>query len=237
MNIPQTPKWFIYTAHLAAWLTCAYFLTINFTMPELMAEYVRKDQFEGGGLIENLTVFILFPGIILGLYAFIKYRKLMRPFWTAYWLLLWVFACIYFAGEEASWGQWYFNWETPESYSEINDQNETNLHNTSTWFDQKPRTLVEIWIFITGLILPAVYFFKQRRTAFNWQDWIHPVPSLISAAALFTLVRLTGWIDYKNIANLFGSSEFREFTIALFLTLYLISYYARLSRLAANANN
>lgn len=35
-------------------------------------------------------------------------------------------------GEELSWGQRIFRWETPESYAAINHQGETNLHNLAT---------------------------------------------------------------------------------------------------------
>ncbi len=36
---------------------------------------------------------------------------------------------IFMIGEEISWGQRLFGWETPESYASINKQEETNLHN------------------------------------------------------------------------------------------------------------
>lgn len=73
-------------------------------------------------------------------------------------LLLWVapadIGAIYVAGEEASWGQHFFAWTTPEQWGQINDQNETNLHNVSSWLDQKPRGLLEIGVVVGGIILP-----------------------------------------------------------------------------------
>ena len=152
----------------------------------------------------------------------------MQPWWSAYWLLAWILACIYFAGEEISWGQWYFEWETPQAFSEINDQNETNLHNMSTWFDQKPRALVELWIFVAGLLLPLLNLILKKETPRNWTYWIMPVPALISAAMVFMLVRFAGWSEIYEIKELLGSSEFRELCIALFLSLFLISYPARI---------
>jgi len=232
MKNPKPSTCFNILAVLLPWMICAYFLAITLAMPEKMALYIAKDQDDAGGLVENLTVFTLIPGIVMGLYAFIRYRTQIRPWWAAYWLLIWILACIYFAGEEASWGQWYFGWETPETYSQINDQNETNLHNTSTWLDQKPRALVEIWIFVTGFILPLASYFRDSKTSSSRFYWIHPLPILFSSAAFFTLVRMSEWIKFQNIDTLFGSSEFREFTIALFLTLFLLSYFARLSKSA-----
>ncbi|WP_084417817.1 hypothetical protein [Henriciella litoralis] len=37
--------------------------------------------------------------------------------------------CFFVAGEEISWGQWIFHWETPEAMAAVNLQHETNLHN------------------------------------------------------------------------------------------------------------
>ena len=234
MNNPKPSAWFNVLAILLPLIICIYFMVITIAMPEKMLLYIAKDQHDGGGLVEHLTVITLIPGIVLGLFAFIRYRTQIHPWWAAYWLLIWVLACIYFAGEEASWGQWYFGWETPETYSQINDQNETNLHNTSSWLDQKPRTLVEIWIFVTGFIFPIVNRFKNKKTISSRFYWIHPMPILFSSAAFFTFVRLSEWIEFQNINNFIGSSEFREFTIALFLMLFLLSYFARLSKPARN---
>ena len=222
-----TPLWFSAISHSLPWLLFGYMVFVTITDPSLMVLYTTKDHVEGGGLIENLTVLVLIPGIIFGLLFFIRNRSQMQPSWTAYWLLAWILSCVYFAGEEISWGQWYFEWETPQAFSEINDQNETNLHNTSTWLDQKPRTLVELWIFLGGLILPLFELVFKKTVTTGWKQWIFPLPALMSAAMIFTLVRFAGWSDIYEIRELLGSSEFRELCIALFLSLFLISYPAR----------
>lgn len=51
-------------------------------------------------------------------------RHLARPVFA-----LIALACLFIAGEELSWGQWIFHWETPDSLAAVNLQNETNLHN------------------------------------------------------------------------------------------------------------
>lgn len=66
----------------------------------------------------------------------------------------------YIFGEEISWGQHIMNWSTPEYWAQFNDQNETNLHNTSSWLDQKPRLLLFIGIVFAGLIVPALRRWK-----------------------------------------------------------------------------
>ena len=130
------------------------------------------------------------------------------------WILSWSLSCIYFAGEEANWGQWYFNWETPEFINGIHDQGETNLHNMSSWLDQKPRTLVELFIFTIGFMIPI---YRTTVTAAGWTS--------VSDHPCFQLVALS---FFKNM----GNRELREFAIAWFLVWYLSSYYVRLKTLS-----
>lgn len=44
-------------------------------------------------------------------------------------IALFSLGCLVLALEEISYGQWIFNWESPEIFKEINTQQETNLHN------------------------------------------------------------------------------------------------------------
>ncbi|MGD2119981.1 MAG: hypothetical protein PVG66_16610 [Chromatiales bacterium] len=227
MQHSQFNRQFTLSAHILPWALLIFFLLSSLLAPDTMLTYLAKD--EEGGLVENLTVLFLLPGIAAGLYGFFACRRNIRPWYAAWWLLMWTLACIYFAGEEVSWGQWYFQWETPESIARINDQGETNLHNTSTWFDQKPRTLVELWIFATGLVWPILRWLRKAApyASNSWQYWLHPVNALVSAALFFTLVRFAGWAGVFELRELFGSSELREMCVALFLSLYLISFPLR----------
>ena len=115
---------------------------------------LAKDR--DGGIVEHLTVLVLLPGIAAGAVAVLRHRRAFPEPWVAAWVATWTAACIYFAGEEISWGQWIFGWETPEAMEALNDQGETNLHNMSSWLDQKPRALVETWIVVGGLLLPVL---------------------------------------------------------------------------------
>jgi len=44
-------------------------------------------------------------------------------------LFLKIIALIYFLGEEISWGQHFFKWSSQSLFLELNNQEETNLHN------------------------------------------------------------------------------------------------------------
>ena len=72
-------------------------------------------------------------------------------------------SCFYIAGEEMSWGQHFFHWNTPEYWAEVNRQQETNLHNTYAIFEKTPRSILELGIAIGGLGVPlAAYFYPLR---------------------------------------------------------------------------
>jgi len=204
-----------------------------FTSAELMALLLRRDEHpDGGGIAENGTVLILLPGIAAGIAVLRHYRDQL-PLWLAGWLLGCILACVYFAGEEASWGQHYFRWAAPETLQGLNDQNETNLHNIGTWFDQKPRTLVELWVVVAGLFLP-LWSRIRKRAPFGgneWREWFWPTSVGILTAAIFLCTQIVGKAskiyDLHALRSL-GSNELREFYIAMFLSSYLLSIWYRL---------
>ncbi len=81
------------------------------------------------GLTENIGAAGLLVTSILLLLAALSYYSKRSDVIMA---IIFVFAGLAFfwaAGEEISWGQHFLGWNTPEWMSEINDQNETNLHN------------------------------------------------------------------------------------------------------------
>jgi hypothetical protein len=205
---------------LAAWLD-----------PPGFAALLAKDGAAGGtGAVEQLTVLVLLPGIAAGAWALLARR--IAPRSARAWLGLWVAACLYFAGEEASWGQWWFGWETPEALAALNDQGETNLHNVSSWLDQKPRALVEVFVLLAGVLAPLA-----RRAAAadpagapHRADWVVAPRALLPAALPFVLVRAAGWLPGDLPL---GDSELRELALAWFLAWYLGSFAARARRAGA----
>jgi hypothetical protein len=186
------------------------------------------------GFFEHGTVVVLVPAVFAGVYAFLRGRFPRR--WIRWWVLAWAVACLYFAGEECSWGQHYFGWGTPEPIAELNKQNETNLHNMSTWLNMKPRTLVEIWILVGGLIIPAARLFEKPRPMpprpdpGRAEDWFWPTTPGIAAAGMNIVGRAFDAARHRfdeespafETLTQLGSSEAREFFIALFLSVWLI---------------
>ena len=188
------------------------------------------------GLIELATPLL---SIIGAGYGIALVRDLAREGLSK--LLVWgallTLACIYFAGEELSWGQHLFGWSTPESVARLNDQQETNLHNMSSWLDQKPRLLLEIWVLVGGLILPLVGYREWRRFAReDLRSWFWPTFDCMPTALLAILVRLPERI--KDLAGLeslpyeLRYSEPQEYYFALFLLLYLAALDRRVRQAA-----
>lgn len=228
--IRDLPVW--YTAGIPAVLLLLTFYAY-LSSPELMMLLIRRDEHElGGGIAEHGTVLVLLPGILAGLSVLNGYRHHL-PLWFMGWLAGWVLACIYFAGEEASWGQHYLRWDTPESLKALNDQSETNLHNVSHWFDQKPRALVELWMVFAGLVVPIVHRFRPGAllASRSWARWFWPTAAGAPAVLAFLFSLIVSIVAKKySSAELMrlGSNELREFYVAFFLSGYLLSLWWRL---------
>lgn len=238
-------------AHVSTGATCLGFGTfavIAAVDPDHFDHLARKDNFADTGLIEHLTVAVLIPGIAAAGIALARWRRVLESGALTLWLLLWTLACIYFAGEECSWGQWYMGFETPEALTSLNDQGEMNLHNISSWLDQKPRTLVEMFVITAGFLFPAVWMLRNRRVGIpkksvvsksDSRDWLliwTLAPAMCWAAgAVFLFQRIADEVNTPWMQRV-GTSEFRELVVAWFLSLYLISYALRMHTLASKTD-
>ncbi|NIM10897.1 MAG: hypothetical protein GTO45_02820, partial [Candidatus Aminicenantes bacterium] len=184
------------------------------------------------GFIELATPIILIVAIVFGIRAWLL-RAYLPSGGLKIWLALVTVACIYFAGEEISWGQQLFGWQSPEIMQEINDQQETNIHNISSWFDQKPRLLLELWIIIGGIFVAALRKWKPGiYKTDRWSYWFWPGFACFPAALLAELVKLPERIkDNFGITSLptdLRYSELQELLFAMFLMCYLASNFKRL---------
>lgn len=202
----------------------------------LTRQLMQEHSDVGAGAIEDLTFYALLPGIACGVWTLARRSAFLPSRLARVWVLAWTAACVYFAGEEVSWGYWAFGWETPEAIAQLNDQGETNLHNMSSWLDQKPRALVELFVVVAGLVLPVLASARGRtlmrtREASELERWIVPPVALVPAALFFLAVRIAKLLPERFERNL-GDSELRELAVAWFLALYLISFAVRAQRAA-----
>lgn len=235
--LQQTPK-----AEISSWFWL--WLPLAAVVGELVfhmadAKLYRRVRQTELGPVENGTVLFVAIAIVFALLCLSRHRDL--PFgWLRGWLLVALLGCIYFGGEEASWGQHWFGWATPDAMGALNDQQETNIHNISSWFDQKPRLLLELGVLVGGLLYPAWLRLRKRSRSDNPNDpwfWLWPTRVVIPTAALAILIvipqRLDGAFGWPVPYPLaIRASETQEMLFGIFLMLYLWSFYRRLKILA-----
>lgn len=145
------------------------------------------------------------------------------------WVLCFLLGCVYIAGEETSWGQHVLEWSTPEFWSHINDQNETNLHNTSSWFDQKPRLILLIGILTGGLVFPLLERIKPGVLPARFAI-IYPPASFSFIAFSLLALEIIDKIDdaLKDVVIMVRSSEIEELFMFYFILLYLVALRRRI---------
>ena len=208
--------------------TLAGLLALAYVAPGI---YARHIQPEGFGLLEIAHVVLPAWVAVLGV------MMLATPYMRADWLrVLWcaglVVGGIYWAGEEASWGQHWFGWATPDGWQELNDQSETNLHNTSQLLDQLPRAILRAGIIGTGLIGPLFILYRPqwqpRRLLFSVVP-LAGVPLAALVLAMEPLLYFKGWFQDLFDRSVFTirAAEIDELYVAWYLVLYAIVLYRR----------
>jgi hypothetical protein len=150
------------------------------------------------GILESGVGGLAFAAAIVTLAAF--FQPAIRHDWIVRgWLLAFVIAMVYFAGEDLNWGQHYFGWQSPEYFLIHNKEKETNLHNISSWFNQKPRLVVEVWLLVACIAVPLGWQLPRRVTARFVPAMFWPDRRLVIVAALGLLVLATDWLTKRGI--------------------------------------
>ncbi|PZQ49160.1 MAG: hypothetical protein DI551_00470 [Micavibrio aeruginosavorus] len=138
------------------------------------------------------------------------------------WFVLAAICCFYVAGEEISWGQQILQWDTPEYWSTLNDQNETNLHNTSAWLDQKPRLVLFLGIAFGGLVIPALRRWKPNVLPAQFSILYPPdalIPTALGVIVPYLIQEIAEIWDFKVFHRV---SELQELYMYYFVLLYLM---------------
>lgn len=178
------------------------------------------------GIIENMTVLFLVVAIGFNVSSIARSNRLALPGFLNAWLFILILGAGYFALEEISYGQHMFGWGTDETWKELNDQDETNLHNIHALFDQVPRALLTLGILIGGVILPLYRHFRDIKldesSRLYWQ-W--PTLDCVTIGFLVILIRPILSVFETEAIN---TGEMKENLIALFILLYCVSIHSRL---------
>lgn len=180
-----------------------------------------------GGPHEILQSVYIGAAFLLSLWMLVKIDwKRQRLIGGA--VLLAALGSFYISGEEISWGQHLLHWNTPEYWAQYNDQNETNLHNTSGWLDQKPRLLLFVGIVVAGLLVPALRRWAPSRLPEKFAD-LYPsnilIPTALGVAGPYLVQEIGEHLHDRHIFE--RVSEVQEGYMYYFVALYLWDLYLR----------
>lgn len=221
------------------WLWFPPLLAIIIFATKLSAPVFYERYIEGEhALVELATPVVALCGFVVGL-SMLRTLHQVPSRAMRLWVILITLSCLYLAGEELSWGQQLFQWDTPEAVEELNDQHETNLHNMSSWFDQKPRLLLELWVIVGGIVLPLRRLLGRQAgfAPVSFAYWFWPTIECLPSAVLAVLIRLPD--RYKDVFGVpslsfdIRWSEPQEYYMVLFLFIYILSLRQRLIGLRA----
>lgn len=189
------------------------------------------------GATEMLTLVVLLLALAAGI-AIVRETVRRNESRLAIFFGVFCLGCLYFAGEEASWGQHLFGWSTPQSWSVLNHQHETNLHNLTgtvgSLLNNGPRIIMTWAILIGGGILPLL----RRRRGTDYQPgsfawWIMPRMVCVPAALVAGLATIPEKIA-RNLTDQIPrvlditAGEVKELMIGVFLLLYIVDVLLRL---------
>ncbi|SEO75682.1 hypothetical protein SAMN04490248_11178 [Salinihabitans flavidus] len=169
------------------------------------------------GPVENATALFLFgAAVVLASHG----RSLLArgAARLAAFTFLYAIVFVFGAGEEISWGQRVFDWDTGEFFQEHNIQNETNLHNLVVGETHLTKSLfgpILTLIILTYLVvLPLLY------GRWHWLDgvvnWMavpvpgrrHAVLAVLATVVIGVLAATRKWEVYELVFGLLAMSVF-----------------------------
>jgi hypothetical protein len=185
------------------------------------------------GIVENATALLSLAAAVL---AALATRYAWRAGRRGLPALLVVFAlgCVFYAGEEVSWGQQYFNWQSPEYFIENNVQGETNLHNMAGFKKKTLREIILGGMLLGGVLAVLSLLLRVRwRRNWGWFVWLVPtrvcVATTVVAVAFYWVVRhyAQQGLETEDLFD-FEMREVVELYIAVFFFVYAASLACRL---------
>lgn len=202
------------------------------------------------------TVLFLLLASIIGFKLFLNLKDFKFK-WLRWVVLLISLASFFFMGEEASWGQHYFNWKTPDAFARHhildNKQHESNLHNSRNktivfLVKDIPRFGLQSMILILGIFIPSFISFRRINldpdSIYYWVCGTYVcIPTSIFAFFIDYPERMFFYKEYRTIKDMgLETPEFfkthtlesKECMWGLFLFLFIFSFYYRYKQYSQN---
>lgn len=209
------------------WLWIPLLMVVGQLAIEVGLSEAEKEAILGeGGFHETFQAIITVSAFALAVRLFFVFQS--QP-WLKLWVAIAAIGALYVTGEEISWGQHLFKWGTPESWAVVNDQNETNLHNTSDWLDQKPLILLEIGVLVGGILIPLLEKIRPLWLPVQFSS-IYPTYHLVPVSLIAFAMKLADTYGDQVQSSLFWrTSEILEIFLYYFVFLYLVVLRRRFS--------
>ena len=177
------------------------FITV-LTLVGVIGSYISKEWYDNFYSVEDgfIEWFTVVPLVITAIITLSRFFKLVKYKSWLFLLTLMVLAvvCIFFAGEEISWGQRIFGIESSEYFKAHNAQGETNIHNLVVG-GKKLNKIIFTTVLgtIAGtylLILPLLY--NRNNAIKKFIDWagapvaqLYHIIAIVLVAALHLLIQ------------------------------------------------
>lgn len=176
-------------------MVVAIFVPLSFCLaPDWHREWVTPES----RILETAQFIMMVIGFAIAVQLLLDPFVRQRPLVLSLTIIA-ALACFYIAGEEVSWGQHIFYWETPHLVSDVNSDGEFSIHNMNKAFERIPRALLGLGVLIGGLVIPLVCYFDSRPRK-SWLALFLPSAILTPAAILAAIFKfgsdLTKGLDY-----------------------------------------
>ncbi len=158
------------------------------------------------GFVENLTALALLCVAVLSGYRLLRHWNDRKWTWilgNAGFLVLFFFA----AGEEISWGQRIFGWETGEYFMERNAQSETNIHNlvvgetklNKLIFSQLLTLAMVLYLIVLPILYRKITWIRKTidRFAVPVVQWHHTIVFLLVTGIVLLIPAERKWEVYE----------------------------------------
>jgi hypothetical protein len=225
-------------ATVIIYLIIIYLLPVFF--PELTASFGKED-----GVVESIGALFFLAASVLLIGTYFKIKKTSSSEYRkpeAIWIL--GLALLFFVafGEEISWGQRIYGFETPDALKEINKQHEFNIHNLEPFhgLDEKGEPKTGIAALMTShrlfyailigyiIIIPLIMIPNNWLSRLIIKLEIPIVPLWISGLFLsvFLFVKVIQFMFARDNNDLYHALvEIMETNIALVILLLSLAFY------------
>lgn len=157
------------------------------------------------GFTENVTTLF----IIFGVAYAIAVMRLPNARHLKGWMVVYAIALIFFAGEDQNWFQYWIGAEVPDYFLAHNKEKEINLHNISSWFNQKPRLVVEFWALIACTLVPLGWWMWPKNVTRKFvpaELW--PDARVVPIAVLSIGIGMLGRVQ-KHLSRMFDLPDMK----------------------------